>query len=542
MTHASKQSEASAIAPESCSSASEANDSKRMKQLRQTIYWLLIAIAVGNMAGRILAVNSVDLVRLEKYRINQRLNQTKVKLQKQGFSGDELEARLKSRREELETKLSLQRPFLSSNDRSRWATVRSLVELGTYEIDAIIAEPQWDTIDMVQHTGDDGEKHLYSSKPPLLATLMAGEYWLVKQFAGDKTLGTHPFILGRLMLLLTNIPLAVLLFVCIAKIAERWGQTDFGRLFVMATATMGTLLSSFAVVLNNHLFGAASVAVALYAALRILDGQETKRWLYVLTGLTGAFAVTCELPALSLLGLFTLALFYHSPKATLLWFTPAVLLVAAAFFSTNYIAHGTFSPPYAHRHSQDPENSWYCYTYIKNGVERKSYWYNPKGIDQGEACQGVYAMNVLAGHHGIFSLTPVWLLSVFGAGMWLTKKRNRLPDDAANSSTNRWKFWFAASTLLLTLVCLVFFILLRPQHDRNYGGMTNGFRWMFWLIPLWLTVLLPVADAAENRRGLRWIAYISLACSVLSAAYATWNPWSQPWIVHLYELFGWPIV
>ena len=32
---------------------------------------------------------------------------------------------------------------------------------------------------MVQHKGRDGKKHLYSSKPPLLATLMAVPYWFI---------------------------------------------------------------------------------------------------------------------------------------------------------------------------------------------------------------------------------------------------------------------------------------------------------------------------------------------------------------------------
>ncbi len=43
-----------------------------------------------------------------------------------------------------------QRPFLSGNDRSRWLTVRSLVELGTFEINDIVEyEPLWDSVDVV---------------------------------------------------------------------------------------------------------------------------------------------------------------------------------------------------------------------------------------------------------------------------------------------------------------------------------------------------------------------------------------------------------
>ena len=33
-------------------------------------------------------------------------------------------------------------------------------------------------IDMVSHVGRDGQKHFYSSKPPLLTTIMAAPYWV----------------------------------------------------------------------------------------------------------------------------------------------------------------------------------------------------------------------------------------------------------------------------------------------------------------------------------------------------------------------------
>ena len=38
-------------------------------------------------------------------------------------------------------------------------------------------------------------------------------------------------------------------------------------------------------------------------------------------------------------------------------------------------------------------------------------------IDQGEPSRALYAFHVLIGHHGILSLTPVWLLSAVGLAM-----------------------------------------------------------------------------------------------------------------------------
>ena len=132
----------------------------------------------------------------------------------------------------------LRRPFLSANDRSRWCTVRALVEPemrvpgAPYAIDKVIdpKQPNWDTIDMVKHDG-----HFYSSKPPLLSTLMAAEYWLIYHVTG-KSLGTHPYEIGRFMLITINGACLLLIFLFMARLVERLGTTDWGRIFVMAAA------------------------------------------------------------------------------------------------------------------------------------------------------------------------------------------------------------------------------------------------------------------------------------------------------------------
>ena len=39
-------------------------------------------------------------------------------------------------------------------------------------------------------------------------------------------------------------------------------------------------------------------------------------------------------------------------------------------------------------------------------------------------------------------------------------------------------------TTVLTIVVLAFYTW-NPKA-RNYGGSTQGLRWLFWMIPLWL--------------------------------------------------------
>jgi len=460
--------------------------------LRWSIYALLIVLSTGSMVGRIMAVNSVDVLALETH------------LHREGRAD-----------------WSRQRPFLSANDRSRWATVRSLVEQGTYAIDDIVVQRGWDTIDMVKHQGRDGQDHLYSSKPPLLATLMAGPYWLIYQVSGA-SLAQYPYEIGRALLLLYNVVPLLIYFVLIARLADRFALTEWGRIFTVAAATFGTFLTTFAVTVNNHIPAALCVVVALYAAVRIWqDGVRSWPW-FATAGFFAALAVTNELPALAFAALLTVGLGWLAPRQTLMVYLPAAAVVAVAACGTNYLAHDSLRPPYMHRSATDPADNWYDYTYVRDGKERESYWRHPVGVDRGEPDPLTYAVHATVGHHGVFSLTPIWLLSIWGCILLAAR-----PDRRALA------FLIAS----LSVVCLTFY-LARPLGDRNYGGMSSGFRWMFWFAPLWLVAMMPAVDRLAQTHARRGLALLLLAVSAASAAYPTWNPWTHPWLWNLLATWG----
>ncbi len=498
-------------------------------QLRWSVYLLLITLSAGVMLGRVLAVDAVDRAGIAGYflqRIPGELKKRERQLQARRLPAERIEKELGRYRAALWRQAQLQRPFLSANDRSRWATIRVLVEEqmqvpgAPYAIDKVIQQQNWDTIDMVKHDG-----HLYSSKPPLFPTLAAVPYWLIYRTTGA-TLGTHPYAIGRFLLILLNVVPLVVCFLLLARLVERFGRSDWGRMFVMASAAFGTFLTTFAVVINNHVPGAVCAMVVLYAAVRIwLDGERRLRY-FAIAGLFGALLVTCELPALALFGVLSLALLWKAPRETLLGYAPAALVVAAGFFGTNWIAHHSLRPPYMHRSETDPDDNWYKYTYYRNGRQRTSYWQNPVGIDRGEPSRAAYALHSLVGHHGVFSLTPVWILTAVGLGIWL------------RTGSGRHLRELALMIAVVSLVCLVFY-LTRPQGDRNYGGMTCGFRWMFWFAPMWLLAMLPAADAMSGRKWTRAVALVLLAISVLSASYPTWNPWTHPWLLDWLHYLGW---
>ncbi|HIA20700.1 MAG TPA: hypothetical protein EYN70_15010, partial [Planctomycetaceae bacterium] len=368
---------------------------------------------------------------------------------------------------------------LSANDRSRWSTVAALVHHGTYVIDEVIIQTDprtgtrardkaWYTIDLVRHKGHDGKEHYYSSKPTLLPTLLAGEYWLLHKLTGWD-IRDNPVLVIRSLLLLTNLPLFLFLVLICISWSRRYCSTGWARVFAAAVITWGTFLLTFSNTLNNHLVAAVSVGLAMEAYLRFRTSPARHLCLACVGGMAAAFAAANELPALAFLFVLGFLFGIRSWRLLLLSYIPAAAVVGAAFFGTNWLAHGTIVPAYAHR-SDGPQvavvdatdkvlsegevpDEWRNQIAVdlsdatlllpheapgrwmlwdRSGHDRLalvrdgdrlsvrewgnwydypgSYWIGSRrgGFDVGEPSRLRYAFHMLVGHHGIFSLTPVW--------------------------------------------------------------------------------------------------------------------------------------
>jgi glycosyltransferase involved in cell wall biosynthesis len=487
--------------------------------LRRSLYALLATLAAGAVLGRIGAVTSVDKIALEKRLVSDAI----AKAAAAGLPADPVVIKAQIEREK-----RLLRPFLSANDRSRWLTIRALAERGTFAIDELVGEPGWDTIDAVAHPDDSGRLRLYSSKPPLLSVLCAGPYWLLKQATGW-TLGDHPFEVGRILMVLFGLVPLLAAIACTCLLIESIGTTDWGRLWSAALISCGTMLTTFSVVLTNHVPAAACTACSGWLVHRIrCDGLRS--WTaFAAAGLTAGLAAALELPALAWCAAVIVLLATVDLRRTLAAAVPAAALVAALAIGTNWLAHGTPLPAYAHRDSAGPGN-WYDYSLtLPNGRVLNSYWRNPQGVDRGEPSAVAYAWHVLGGHHGIFSLTPAWLLAIPGLlGLASARRRHARPGQRE-----------LALAIAAVSIVVIGFYLTRPQLDRNYGGMTSGFRWAFWLAPLWAAAAVPAVDRLAGSRIGRGIALVLLGLSVVSAAYPTWNPWTLPWIQQWMIHSGW---
>lgn len=443
--------------------------------------------------------------------------------------------------------------FMTANDISRWCTVWSLVERGTYVID----ECPWqaDTQDKVERSpkgadsaagGQAAAKHFYSSKPAILSTLIAGILYPARRITGvplhhvflqeraerwtQKPDPDHPgklkgvlekpkepvkwpayiFYFKPVLILLNVIPFGIFL-VLFARVLDRYAVNDWAWIFCLIAAAFGTYLLPYTQTLNNHTIGAFSAFFALYQFLRIWDEGELSGWRFAAAGFFAGFTATTELPALAFPALLGPLLLVRYPRKTLRYFLPAAIVPLAAFVAAQYVEFGEFYLPYESFGAQE-------YSY------EGSIWQTPLELDafnKHPEAYGVYLFHMTFGHHGIFSLTPLFLLSVWGA-IRLFRRGGGEPMAAV-----------AGMTAILTVVLLAFYTW-NPKA-RNYGGSAQGLRWLFWLIPFWLLMLPKGVEAGQTRLIVRRLALLALAVSAVSVGYAIRNPWSHPWILDAME-------
>lgn len=416
-------------------------------------------------------------------------------------------------------------PMHSVNDRSRWATVYSLAEKGTYQID----ETPWPmTIDRVQLNG-----HSYSSKPALLPTLLAGEYLVLKKLSfGKLNFQDNPEAVIRTLVATVNLAPMVIFLILYSKFLDRLSLNLWVRTYAMIAAGLGTYLTGFSITLNNHTIAAFSSFFALYAGFLIWSDKRRDGWLFAVAGFFAAFTAVNEFPAASFFVVFSVALLWKAPQRTLAFFLPFALIPLAAHFYTNYKVTGSLEPPYAKKAAYDfPGSYWKIDPATGRLVGSKT---DPAtgqvtlnvttGIDNQFEPWYVYLFHMLVGHHGVFSLSPIFVFTVLGLTFLLKQSANPLKE-------------LALLTIFLTVVLLIFYIFFAGQ--RNYGGMCNGLRWLFWLIPLWLMSLPFGLQHRSSSRRFRALALIFLAISAASTFYATRNPWTRPWLHEFLYYIGW---
>ena len=239
----------------------------------------------------------------------------------------------------------------------------------------------------------------------------------------------------------------------------------------------------------------------------------------VLAGLCAGFTASCELPALAFTGLLGLLLLTRSPWRAVVLYGIAALIPLVAELLINYVQLHEWDFAYSKFGT-----IWYEY---EGSIWRPGP--DKRGIDfaRKNGLENIYeyAFHLLIGHHGFFSLTPIYLLSLFGMGLAVPRF---LLGEGVKLRKNEAISWAEIGSLTLVLSCVIIGYYLFKSD--NYGGVTNGPRWLMWLAPFWLLTMLPVVDWLGRSCWGRGLALVLLCFSVFSASYSSWNPWRHPWI------------
>jgi hypothetical protein len=122
-------------------------------------------------------------------------------------------------------------------------------------------------------------------------------------------------------------------------------------------------------------------------------------------------------------------------------------------FGLNYYITGSIKPTYTNSELKN-----FAGNYFRGGR---------RGIDALKEPKHIYAWNVLFGHHGLFSMTPVYFFAAYEMFQRL-RKRLHFPE-----------------TLTIVAVISMFFAFY-IFRTRNYGGWCVGMRWLIPIMPLFV--------------------------------------------------------
>jgi hypothetical protein len=375
----------------------------------------------------------------------------------------------------------------SAHEFSRLGTVESLVERGTYQLDDSIFIG---TVDKIYRDG-----HFYSHQPPLLATIETPVYWLL-HLTGARFNNRGRFVMTYAFSLLTNgvaFALTVLVFVRILALA---GVPLARRHWLAVLLPAGTWLLPYALVTNNHGISGCVVALLSYLLLLIEWHGVNERRALVLGACLGVLAAIELLPIVSFAPLVLVYLLARRDLSARAW---------------SYAAVGFLPPLLAHA----MVNMRITHDVIPAGFHHELFNYPGSVFDDSSLTGGFkydswrevasYGWASLFAGKGFFTFAPLVLLgAVAGVASWRWWGRARGPQMVLLGGA------------LLSLAAAVL-------TTNNYGGEAVGFRHATYVIPAFLTMLLPwIAGERWQRRVV--VAIATLSCVVM-LLFAARNPW-----------------
>jgi hypothetical protein len=377
---------------------------------------------------------------------------------------------------------------LAGNETSRLAAVQSLVENGTFAIDA----SQFRTVDAVVIDG-----RLYSDKPPLLTCWLAVVY--AAMYHGWGISLREPAAYHQCVYLLSAAGGGLFALSLAAAFFRRLRHESVGptaRSAFSILVVFGTWIFSYGTTINSH----TPAALTLFVGWTTLERFQVRprASLALLSGLLMGTVCNLDLPAGGVFSIAGAVAVTTCGGAS--WRTGAapfcigVVLMLALFAVLDVVQHGSLVP-----------------AYLMVGGYRSAGGFHPEMIaGQGHPRDPLeYLFTITLGARGLLSHMP---FLAFGLAPLLVK-RLRPPLFPI----------LAAAVATHALFCAV--------ATRDYGGWAYGFRYLVAPIPLVFLLAvrvfsrLPRELSAARRRVAHGLAGIALAAGVLTSAVGAWNPW-----------------
>jgi hypothetical protein len=384
----------------------------------------------------------------------------------------------------------------SWNEASRLATIESLVERGTWQID----QSAFTAI-----TGDKLllDDHFYSEKPPLLQVVSAVPYSIMHHLFGME-LRVRPCEAGELCgykwltFLIAGLPSALMIALLYLAIA-RQTHSNLPALLLANLFAFGTMIWPYSLVFNNHIPAAATLFASflMILAARHAVTAKSRHMMLFGAGLLVALAVSFDLLAIFLACTFFVIVTIRYRGAGLA-FIAGGLIPALATMVFDLQISGSLFPPYFSTEGYDYPGSPWSTTVAAMSV--------PKNIWD-------YIFRSLVGDQGVLSHSPLLLWPIAGLISVLRNRRHPFRLEAV---------WLALGLLL--------YILIVVTRTDNFGGKAYGARFFILLLPLlfYFTAFLPQLEVKTLKGKLiAAILALGILLSVFSAYQGVLNTWDR---------------
>jgi 4-amino-4-deoxy-L-arabinose transferase-like glycosyltransferase len=371
----------------------------------------------------------------------------------------------------------------SANELTRWATVVSIVERGTFEYSW--TEPMIGSIVDSARVGDK----LYSNKAPGSAIAGVPFYFVLKQFIGVPDDSNIRISWNVLRIIVSSFPLFLLAF---------WLWKRNTDSFSIAVLLFATPLFSYSLLYFSHVFTAGLI----YFAFRLLfdsDESETKSVFSIFTKyplfknlLAGVFcgvAVLSEFPAA--IAVFVFAIFIVLDKSPLKN-SRLGLFILGGFPSVIFLLaynNSIFGSPFSFSYGNEAFGEWA--EVANQGIFGISYP-TPEKI----------WTSFFSPSRGLFFYAPILVLAL------IIFYKNRNKEDIRL----RVAFWSSVSVLIIM-----------AGHGAPHGGWAMSARYALFVVPLLLDSFLrhKTVEISEFWKALLFcISFLLCALPLLSFPFA----------------------